>query len=138
MSATRPNPRRRRHRGFGLLEVMISATLLLVGLAGVVSFAAHASTTAAHQRHITIAAHIAEVQIEKLVLLNNDDARLAAGPHTGLRYDDVGGPAVTGDYRTSWVVQTATPLVGARTIVVTVEWKEGGTTRTTTLKTVRT
>ena len=130
--------RRRPLGGFGILEVLISGTMLLLGLAGVVSFAAQADGSAAHQRHITIAAHVAEMQMEKLVLLFPDDARLANGPHTGPRYDDVGNPAATGRYQTTWQVETATPIAGARSVVVTVTWSEATGTRTTSLKTIRT
>lgn len=112
--------------------------MLLLGLAGVVSFAAQANGSAAHQRHITIAAHVAEMQMEKLVLLFPDDARLTNGAHTGPRYDDVGNPAATGRYQTSWQVATGTPIAGARSLIVTVTWNEATGTRTTSLKTIRT
>ncbi len=129
---------RRPLRGFGILEVLISGTMLLLGLAGVVSFAAQANGSAAHQRHITIAAHVAEMQMEKLVLLFPDDARLSNGAHTGPRYDDIGNPEATGRYRTSWLVATGNPIAGARSVVVTVTWNEATGTHTTTLKTIRT
>jgi len=111
--------------------------MLVLGLAGVVSFAAQASGSAGHQRHITIAAHVAEMQMEKLVLLFPDDARLSNGAHTGPRYDDVGNPAATGRYRTTWQVTTGSPIPGARSVTVTVTWNESTGTRTTSLTTIR-
>ncbi len=128
----------RHRRGFGLLEVMISGTMLVLGLAGVLSFASLTSGSAAHQRKITIGAHVAEMQLEKLVLLAPDDARLTSGTHPGPRYDDVGNPSATGEYVTKWVVTTNTPITGTRTVVLTVSWTESTGTRTTTLKTIRT
>jgi len=124
-------------RGFGILEVLISGTMLVLGLAGVVSFAAHANQTAGHQRHITIASHVAEMQMEKLLLLFADDARLANGSHTGLRYDDIGNLSATGIYQTTWQITTSSPVPGARTVVVTVTWTEAGRTRTTSMRTIR-
>lgn len=130
-------PARTSLRGFGILEVLISGTMLVLGLAAVVSFASSTSGIAAHQRHITIGAHVAELQMEKLLLLPPDDARLTSGGHTGPRYDDVGTPAALGDYHTTWSVAVDAPIAGTRTITVTVTWTEQGTSRTTTLTTIR-
>ena len=130
--------RRQRRRGFGLIEVMISASMLVLGLAGILSFAAQTSVTSAHQRHITIAAHLADMQLEKLLLLAPDHARLTVGPHSGLVYNDIGVADVAGRFSASWDVVTGAPLVNTRTIVVTVSWTDATGVRTTTLKTVRT
>lgn len=128
----------RSRRGFGLVEVMISATMLVLGLAGVLSFAAQTSETAAHQRQITVASHVAEIQIEKLLLLSPDDSRLTAGLHDGPGYDQVGNPSATGKFQTRWLVTTSMPITGTRTVVVTVLWTEPTGAKTTTLKTIRT
>jgi len=128
---------RRRH-GFGLLEVMISATMLVLGLAGVLSFAAQTSGTAAHQRQITVASHVAEIQMEKLLLLAPDDSRLTAGVHVGPAYDQIGNPSATGKFETRWTVTTSDPILGARRVVVTVRWTEPTGAKATTLKTIRT
>lgn len=134
----RSRPQQQRRHGFGLLEVMISATMLVLGLAGVLSFAAQTSGTAAHQRQITVAAHVAEIQLEKLVLLSPDDSRLTSGTHVGPRYDQIGNPSSTGKFQTKWAVTTSSPILGTRTVVVTVTWTEPTGTKTTTLKTIRT
>lgn len=125
-------------RAFGLLEVIISATLLITALAGILSFSAHASTVAGHQRHMTVASHIAEVQMEKLLQAYGDDARLGHGSHSGPAYDDVANPVAGGDYTTSWVIIAGTPIAGARTVIVTVAWKESTGPKTTSLRTIRT
>lgn len=124
-------------RGFGMLEVLISGTMLVLGLAAVLSFASSTSGVAAHQRHITQGAHVAELQMEKLLLLPPDEARLTSGPHVGPRYDDVGTPSPSGDYHTTWSVAVDTPITGTRTLTVTVTWTEQGATRSTTLTTIR-
>jgi type II secretory pathway component PulJ len=135
--ASRRRPARPR-RGFGVLEVLISASLLVIGLASVVSFSAQSSAVAAHQRQVTIGAHVAEMQMERLLLLFPDDARLSSGAHTGPRFDGIGNPSASGAFATSWVVATGSPIQGARTITLTVTWTEGGAPRTVTLRTIRT
>lgn len=124
-------------RGFGMLEVLISGTMLVLGLAAVLSFASSTSGIAAHQRCITQGAHVAELQIEKLLLLPPDDARLTGGVHVGPRYDDVGRPSASGDYHTTWSVAVDVPITGARQITLTVTWTEQGTPHSTTLTTIR-
>ncbi len=124
-------------RGFGILEVLISGTMLVLGLAAVLSFVSSTSGVASHQRHITIGAHVAELQMEKLLLLPPDEARLNSGSHVGPKYDDVGTPSATGGYETTWFVAVDTPITATRTITVTVTWTEPTGLRTTTLTTIR-
>jgi Tfp pilus assembly protein PilV len=124
-------------RGFGMLEVLISGTMLVLGLAAVLSFASSTSGVAAHQRHITQGAHIAELQMEKLLLLPPDHTRLTNGVHVGPRYDDVGTPSASGDYHTTWSVAVDAAIPGTRTMTVTVTWTEATGTRSTTLTTIR-
>ena len=131
------NPARSQHRGFGILEVLISGTMLVLGLAAVLSFASSTSGVAAHQRHITQGAHVAELQMEKLLLLSPDDARLDSGTHVGPRYDEVGTPSATGEYHTTWSVAVDTPITSTRTITLTVTWTERAVQRSTTLTTIR-
>jgi Tfp pilus assembly protein PilV len=124
-------------RGFGILEVLISGTMLVLGLAAVLTFVSSTSAVASHQRHITIGAHVAELQMEKLLLLPPDEVRLSSGSHVGPKYDDVGTPSATGAYETTWSVAVDTPITATRTITVTVTWTEPTGLRTTTLTTIR-
>jgi Tfp pilus assembly protein PilV len=124
-------------RGFGLIEVLVSGTMLAVGLAGIVSFAGQANAALGHQRHLTVAGNVAERQMEALLTLYADDARLTDGDHTGSTFDTIGAPGA-GPYTTSWVVEAGVPVPGARRITVTVSWQEGAVTKTTRLRTVRT
>ena len=126
-----------RLRGFGMLEVLISGTMLVLGLAAVLSFASSTSGVAAHQRRITQGAHIAELQMEKLLLLPPDEARLTSGMHVGPQYDGVGTPSVSGEYATTWAVAVGAPIAGTRTITVTVTWTETNGAHSTTLTTIR-
>jgi Tfp pilus assembly protein PilV len=124
-------------RGFGILEVLISGSLLAVGLAGIVSFAGQANAIVGHQRHVTIASHVAEVQLEKLLTLYADDTRLSDGAHAGSSFKVDGSPG-SGPYTTSWVVVTGSPIAGARRVMVTVTWQEAGVAKTLSLQTIRT
>lgn len=133
-----PRRRRPRLRGFGLLEVIISGSLLLIGLAGVVQFAAHAEKMSGHQQSMVGAVHVAETTMETLLLLYPDDARLTNGPHTGPRFDKVGNKTPTGLFATSWTVEAGVPLPGARTVEVVVTWTERSAIKTTRLRTIRT
>ncbi len=126
-----------RFRGFGLLEVLISGSMLVLGLAAVLSFVSSTSGVAAHQRHITQAAHVAELQMEKLLLLPPDEARLTNGVHVGPQYDEIGTPSGSGEYQTTWTVAVDSPVTGTRRLTVTVTWSEQGTPRSTTLVTIR-
>ncbi|MDP2342533.1 MAG: hypothetical protein Q8O67_16370 [Deltaproteobacteria bacterium] len=130
--------RRRCPRGFGLIEVIISGSLLLIGLAGVVQFAGYAEVMTGHQQNMAGAVHVAEKTMEELLLLYPDDARLGDGPHTGSRYDKVGNGSPTGLFATTWTVAAGVPLPGARTVEVTVTWIERAKTKTTRLRTIRT
>ena len=117
---------------------MISGSLLLIGLAGVIQFAAHAENMTGHQQNVVGAVHVAETTLETLLLLYPDDARLAQGHHVGPSFDKIGNRAAGGMFATTWTVEAGQPLPGARTIEVQVTWSERGATKTTRLRTIRT
>lgn len=125
-------------RAFGLLEVMVSGALLLIGLAGVVQFAGHAEKMTGHQQNVVGAVHVAETTLETLLLLYPDDRRLADGAHAGPHFDKVGNPGGSAMFSTSWTVQAGVPLPGARTIEVVVSWTERAIPKTVKLRTIRT
>ena len=117
---------------------MISGSLLLIGLAGVIQFAAHAETMTGHQQNVVGAVHVAETTMETLLLLYPDDARLAQGSHVGPSFDKVGNRSGSGMFATTWTVDVGHPLPGARTVEVLVTWSERSKAKTTRLRTIRT
>ena len=54
-------------RGFGLIEVMISASILLIGVAAVVTTVNHIEHQYQHQRYVTAAIHVGESTLEELL-----------------------------------------------------------------------
>ena len=129
--------RRRRSRGFGILEVLISAAMLIAGITGIIQAQASITASMARERRLMTATHVAEQTIERLLVLFPADGELAHGPHTGTFFDDEGLPAATGRFRSRWTVTVGDPVPGTRRIVVEVEWADGAT-RVVTFSTIRT
>jgi prepilin-type N-terminal cleavage/methylation domain-containing protein len=125
----------RGNRGFSLLEVMISAVLLVTALAAVLQAFGSASTVAARNRHLTQAIHVCESVAEALLMREQSDDDLKDIPHVDvLHFDTVGEQvAAPGTYRVSWVVEPNTPIQNVRRITITTRWVEagGGTTTMT-------
>lgn len=116
-------------RGFSLLEVLVSSTLLSAGLTGIVSALSTTTALAAHQRHVTQALQIAESTLESLLIRSVGDPDLAGGTHpaTALQFDDEGAPVTSGSgtYSIDWSV-TAGPAAAPsmRRVAVRVRWNE--------------
>lgn len=125
-------------RGFGMLEVLISGAMLIAGLAGIVQAQASINTSIARERRLTIATHVAEQTIERLLVLFPGDSTLAQGGHVGPTFNDEGTPDPAGRFRARWNVSVGDPIAGARRVVVEVEWTDGSQTRVFTLTTIRT
>jgi len=130
--------RRRRLRGFGILEVMISGTMLVIGLAAAAQFSAAMAASTARDNHLVSATHCGEQTMERLIGLFPSHADLANGDHSGSRFGDDGAPSSSGRYQVSWTVQVGAPLNGLRRVDVNVTWLERGTPRNITLRTLRT
>lgn len=113
-------------RGFSLIEVMISASLLLVGLAGSLAAISTYQKNVAHQRHLTQGIHIAETAMEQMLLVYPSDPLLTDGDHGPQSYDEVGHHVASGGkYNAYWSVESGIPIPGMRKLSVRVEWMEG-------------
>lgn len=122
----RPPRPRRRSRGFSLIEVLTSSTVLLLGLAGTVSGIASAMDMYRHQRHMTQAMQICEGLMEELLLRYPSSDDLDEGVHTGPQFNDSGSRVDSdGLYQSSWTVTGDKPIHGIKEIVVTVTWTNG-------------
>jgi type II secretory pathway pseudopilin PulG len=116
-------------RGFGLLEVMVSATLIIIGITAVASTLDQISRIYQHQKLITTAVHLAEGTLEELLGRSASDPELSPTPGSypivPVQYDMEGHlVAAGGFFRVTWLVVDRTPIPETRTVVVTVRWIE--------------
>lgn len=130
-SAPQPNRTSRTKRqpdGFTLLEVMVAATVLWIGIAGSLSGFHTVNSVYRDQRHMTQALQIAEGVAEELLCFTSSDAFLQAGTHPDepWQYDaNAQRVAENGRYRVQWVVTPNIPVSGIRKIDVRVAWDDG-------------
>jgi hypothetical protein len=127
-------------RGFGLIEVLISASILFIGVVAVVHTVNVMEAIYTHQRFVTGAMHVAEGTLEELLGRYPNDVEIAGGASiTGPEYSPEGKvmPAGTGFYKSRWDVVADTPVLGVRTMTVTVAWVEDAGPRSFQLKAVR-
>lgn len=107
-----------------MIEVIIAAALLGIGVAGILSAYSTATSLDNHQHRVSSALHVGESVVEELLLLQQTDADLTSGTH-GPRAYDVDGNRVTsgGFYNVNWVVGPG-PHPRARKIEVRVTWSD--------------
>ena len=125
------------NRGFGLIEVMMSAVILGVGMTGILSLSANLQDNYHHQKLLVQALHIAESSMEDLLVRYADDPDLTSGNHTGARFG-INGKVGGTFYTTSWRVTEGVPFTGTRQIILTVSWSEKTRSKVVRLTTVRT
>lgn len=114
-------------RAFSLLEVMLSATVLTVGIAGSLSGYQTVQQVYRQQRHMTQAIQIAEAMAEELLFYPSSGPWMRAGEHPAepLRYDRGARRVSTGGiYRVQWTVTPSTPITEMRRIDVHVRWDD--------------
>jgi type IV pilus modification protein PilV len=114
-----PSARGRAQRGFTVIEVMIALTILLVGIAGLLSMQLTAMRATSFSRHATEASMLAEDKME--ALRTEPFATLVSGTETEV--DSRGLANSGGIYTRDWTVT----VVGSDTFVkVEVAWPEQG------------
>jgi Tfp pilus assembly protein PilV len=124
-------------RGFAMIEVLISAAILITGITVAADLQGMMSRSAAAQRRFVTANEVAEQTIERLLVLQAGSASLQPGTHDGPTYDQQGIPAPDGIFSTSWAVVLNTPVEGVRRVTVQVRWRDFGRDRTVQLSTFR-
>jgi len=111
-------------KGFTLLEVIISISILTVGLLAVGSMQLSAITGNDRAGKLTQGTAIAEEKMEELLSL----PYTLASTHASLA-DTAGVPRAEPnpppDYTVSWTVQNNAPAPNVKTITVTVTWYNG-------------
>lgn len=129
-----------KRRGFSLIEVMVSGTLLVVGLAA--SFSAYQTigTHLNHTVHLSTAGSLAEATLEELVLRYPADPALSLGEHvdTPRHYDKNGARVASADvYAVTWNVIPYAKLTTMREVIVKVAWTDVSGARTLEVRTWR-
>lgn len=112
--------------GFSLMEAMISGSILLLGLAGVLTGLGSMNTQYKHQRHMTQALQIAESTMESLLVRGKESDDLDEGEHQGQDFDQAGTPlAGEGFFHSAWTVAPAgiAGVPGIRVVTVTISWE---------------
>jgi Tfp pilus assembly protein PilV len=116
-------------RGFAMIEVLISASLLIVGITAAVDLQGSMSRNVASQRRFLTANEVGEQTLERLLVLFGGSATLSPGHHDGPAYNQNGVPAADGLFSTSWEVTSNTPVKNVRRVVVEVRWRDFGRDR---------
>ncbi len=113
-----PRTATRRQGGFNIVELMIALTVLLIGVAGILTLQIVSMRATSYSRHATEAAVLAEDKMEALrtipieTLMDGSEVVDAQG------YLDPGGL-----FTRSWTIAWAGNL---GTLTVSVAWDEGG------------
>jgi len=74
--------------GFTLIEILITISILCIGLLAVASMQISAIRGNSYARHITEGSTLAQDRLEKLLSLSYTHTDLSAGPHTDLNPPD--------------------------------------------------
>lgn len=112
---------------FTILEVLIAATVLSLGIAGSLSGYSTVNSVYRDQRHMTQALQITEGVLEELLTMSLGDAWMQDGTHPEepWLYDEVGHRVTeNGRYRVQWEVTPNVPINGIRKISVRVAWDD--------------
>jgi type IV pilus assembly protein PilV len=118
--------------GFTLLEVLVAAILLTIGMLGTLGLTTGVVRGNALSKNITSATAIAQSQIEAAQREGYANATTTKFP-TAAATVSMGGKT----FSRLTVITTADPDANTKTVAVTVSWPEAnGTTPTVTLKTI--
>lgn len=125
----RRSARVRGDEGFSAVELMIAITMLGVLMMGFMSVFPMGLRTVAKGERMTIATSLAQDEVERLKTLPDNDPDLTAGNHT-----DAANP-ILGVYTRTWTVTDDTPMVGMKSIAMSVAYVENGIPRTIAMST---
>jgi len=125
---TEPNHacRLRARPGFTLVEILIAALILTIGVISVLWVISDSLQGARRQHERQIATSLAQAKLEELRNISYQD--LASGVEEDeygeqILLDEYGRPG--GIYSRQWVVTEGSPMEGTKTVTVTVAWEEG-------------
>ena len=126
----RPN---RNEDGFSLLEVMIAAAILAVGLLTIALAQVSALRMGSRSKHLSEAIYLAQEQVETFKAMNANDLTFStAGTFddaAGYLYAGGDGSSPPGDsddqthYTRSWTIEPGQPSAGLTRITIEVDWE---------------
>lgn len=106
-------------RGFSLLEVLIAASLLGIGIMALATLQARGIRGNDLGNRTTQALALAQDKLEELINTSRTQT-ITAGSESNIYETGSGG----GIFSRSWAVQNNTPVTDAQTIAVTVTWND--------------
>lgn len=126
-------PFHRRHglaAGFGLVEMMVSLSIVGLVMTAFMDSAAAARAVFRHQRCLTAAIAVGDQLTEELLLMDGSDSALDFGVHQRTLNRE-GQPAGAGDvyYTATWTVSNYAAVSGMRQLDLRVGWQEHGSPR---------
>jgi Tfp pilus assembly protein PilV len=120
--------RKPKARGFSLIESVVSGSILLIGVTGIVSGLGTTMRLKEHNYKMTAAIHAGEATMEELLLRPTGDPQMVVGgPYAGPKYNQHMQRDTNGHFQTQWTVAQG-PVAGTRTVTVQVVWTEAGAT----------
>jgi Tfp pilus assembly protein PilV len=107
-----------------LIEVMVAAALLGVGLTAVLSSFGVYTRLVARQRHYLEAAFVAQSTLQRLLAVAPEHFDIATGDHPDIVVNSANEADAAGGYIVSWTVTDAKPTPRARLVTVRVVYFE--------------
>jgi Tfp pilus assembly protein PilV len=114
---------RARRRGFSLVEVLIGMVILMLALASAAALSISNARLVAANQFRAEAASLAEWKLEQL--RNTTYSTIGNGTDADTLASDGSSP---GPYTRSWTVISGSPRAGLKTVIVTVNWTQFGST----------
>ncbi len=117
--------RARASAGFTLIEILVTLTILTLGVLALARMMPEGSKVMSRSRNSTTATAVAAQKIEDLKAADWYSASLAAGTYT-----DQSGP-----FTRTWTIADDSPMTGLKKLTVTATWTVQGGTRSSVVTT---
>jgi prepilin-type N-terminal cleavage/methylation domain-containing protein len=115
--------KRRRARGFSLIEAMIAASILAVGATGVLGCYTTIMGLIEHQRRLLAAVNVTRAQLERILVARSDATILQASGSAVV--DQFSRPVVTTEpYTVRWTLTPGIPAEGYMRVIIETSWTE--------------
>jgi Tfp pilus assembly protein PilV len=117
--------RRLRRSGFSLLDVLVGVVILALALFSALALASNNARLVSANQNVAAASLLAQNKMEEL--RNSTYSSLVSGNDSGtLNAQGAAG----GIFHRSWTVTANSPMVGMKTLLVTITWSQFGESKT--------